>query len=125
MRISDWSSDVCSSDLLLRPWCLAAYIASSACLSRVCASPASSGKKLTPIDAVICNSVPSSRYSGVSITCTIFSATRNTSSFRTEEHTSEIQSLIRISYAVICLKKKRAAYEQAYNTGSEQLQNST
>src|SRR3546814_3841883 len=28
------------------------------------------------------------------------------SSFRSEEHTSELQSLMRISYAVFCLKKK-------------------
>src|SRR3546814_1377401 len=27
--------------------------------------------------------------------------------FRTEEHTSELQSLMRISYAVFCLKKKK------------------
>src|SRR3546814_5586506 len=27
-------------------------------------------------------------------------------SFRSEEHTSELQSLMRISYAVFCLKKK-------------------
>src|SRR3546814_9291804 len=27
--------------------------------------------------------------------------------FRSEEHTSEIQSLMRISYAVLCLKKKQ------------------
>src|SRR3546814_4469932 len=29
------------------------------------------------------------------------------SPFRSEEHTSELQSLMRISYAVFCLKKKR------------------
>src|SRR3546814_2707369 len=29
---------------------------------------------------------------------------------RAEEHTSELQSLMRISYAVFCLKKKRHAY---------------
>src|SRR3546814_4540253 len=29
------------------------------------------------------------------------------SSFRSEEHTSELQSLMRISYAVFCLKKKQ------------------
>src|SRR3546814_10417890 len=29
--------------------------------------------------------------------------------FRSEEHTSELQSLMRISYAVFCLKKKTAA----------------
>src|SRR3546814_6104367 len=32
---------------------------------------------------------------------------------RSEEHTSELQSLMRISYAVVCLKKKqRAPYQQ-------------
>src|SRR3546814_12105514 len=29
--------------------------------------------------------------------------------FRSEEHTSELQSLMRISYAVFCLKKKKRA----------------
>src|SRR3546814_14508101 len=29
---------------------------------------------------------------------------------RSEEHTSELQSLMRISYAVFCLKKKREQY---------------
>src|SRR3546814_2593705 len=29
------------------------------------------------------------------------------SQFRSEEHTSELQSLMRISYAVFCLKKKK------------------
>src|SRR3546814_3624182 len=28
--------------------------------------------------------------------------------FRSEEHTSELQSLMRISYAVFCLKKKKS-----------------
>src|SRR3546814_2351353 len=31
---------------------------------------------------------------------------RAASEFRSEEHTSELQSLMRISYAVFCLKKK-------------------
>src|SRR3546814_1751443 len=31
---------------------------------------------------------------------------------RSEEHTSELQSLMRISYAVFCLKKKTQTYEQ-------------
>src|SRR3546814_10606641 len=31
--------------------------------------------------------------------------------FRSEEHTSELQSLMRISYAVFCLKKKKKQYE--------------
>src|SRR3546814_1415336 len=29
---------------------------------------------------------------------------------RSEEHTSELQSLMRISYAVLCLKKKQTLY---------------
>src|SRR3546814_6103746 len=38
---------------------------------------------------------------------------------RSEEHTSELQSLMRISYAVFCLKKKtnkRQTYTKEYNT---------
>src|SRR3546814_2516861 len=31
---------------------------------------------------------------------------------RSEEHTSELQSLMRISYAVFCLKKKNTTYQQ-------------
>src|SRR3546814_5548014 len=34
--------------------------------------------------------------------------------FRSEEHTSELQSLMRISYAVFCLKKKKT-YSLTYN----------
>src|SRR3546814_3877777 len=33
-------------------------------------------------------------------------------SFRSEEHTSELQSLMRISYAVFCLKKNIKTYTQ-------------
>src|SRR3546814_335470 len=36
-----------------------------------------------------------------------FSQFYNTSRCRSEEHTSELQSLMRISYAVFCLKKKK------------------
>src|SRR3546814_1046798 len=32
---------------------------------------------------------------------------------RSEEHTSELQSLMRISYAVFCLKKKKKKYQKA------------
>src|SRR3546814_8913920 len=31
---------------------------------------------------------------------------------RSEEHTSELQSLMRISYAVFCLKKKKISFSQ-------------
>src|SRR3546814_1495741 len=38
---------------------------------------------------------------------TSFSKCSGQSSIRSEEHTSELQSLMRISYAVFCLKKKK------------------
>src|SRR3546814_3840167 len=64
--------------------------------------------------------------------CNRFSATPRCSAvrlslvLRSEEHTSELQSLMRISYAVFCLKKKKTqhhttlayintTYKQAYN----------
>src|SRR3546814_5473458 len=34
---------------------------------------------------------------------------------RSEEHTSELQSLMRISYAVFCLKKKKNKIKKEYN----------
>src|SRR3546814_8889371 len=34
---------------------------------------------------------------------------------RSEEHTSELQSLMRISYAVFCLKKKKITHHSKYN----------
>src|SRR3546814_9940323 len=34
------------------------------------------------------------------------------SGYRSEEHTSELQSLMRISYAVFCLKKKKHYYNK-------------
>src|SRR3546814_6748390 len=34
---------------------------------------------------------------------------------RSEEHTSELQSLMRISYAVFCLKKKKKTYDESPN----------
>src|SRR3546814_9513423 len=36
--------------------------------------------------------------------------------YRSEEHTSELQSLMRISYAVFCLKKKQQNIQQTQNT---------
>src|SRR3546814_9972372 len=45
-----------------------------------------------------------------------WSAALRERAFRSEEHTSELQSLMRISYAVFCLKKK---HKHTYN--EEQL----
>src|SRR3546814_3150105 len=37
---------------------------------------------------------------------------------RSEEHTSELQSLMRISYAVFCLKKKKKNKTKKHNSNS-------
>src|SRR3546814_9967776 len=46
---------------------------------------------------------------------------------RSEEHTSELQSLMRISYAVFCLKKKitKNKQQQQYNNYTQQPHQST
>src|SRR3546814_3106873 len=40
---------------------------------------------------------------------------------RSEEHTSELQSLMRISYAVFCLKKKNTITEMCINTQEQEI----
>src|SRR3546814_1149416 len=99
MRISDWSSDVCSSDL----WISTALATMSLTVNGLggkfggtsSASVAySGGSSVTPAP---------SRY----VMYAFMPATKLcvTSRNRSEEHTSELQSLMRISYAVFCLKK--------------------
>src|SRR3546814_10430476 len=43
------------------------------------------------------------------------------SPFRSEEHTSELQSLMRISYAVFCLKKKTHKHDTNKNTNESNV----
>src|SRR3546814_4483414 len=47
--------------------------------------------------------------------CTAARLLRIRSSSRSEEHTSELQSLMRISYAVFCLKKKKKTISEHSN----------
>src|SRR3546814_4335789 len=49
------------------------------------------------------------------------------SDYRSEEHTSELQSLMRISYAVFCLKKKnkKTQYKSEKNTTKLHVNNKT
>src|SRR3546814_9213850 len=43
--------------------------------------------------------------------------------YRSEEHTSELQSLMRISYAVFCLKKKNKPQQNRNTTDTLQMNN--
>src|SRR3546814_5980583 len=45
--------------------------------------------------------------------------------YRSEEHTSELQSLMRISYAVFCLKKKKNTYSTNTHTTTTQQKHPT
>src|SRR3546814_5459593 len=48
---------------------------------------------------------------------------RSPAGSRSEEHTSELQSLMRISYAVFCLKKKKKKNKQKQDTKATQIYN--
>src|SRR3546814_4142895 len=103
MRISDWSSDVCSSDLHATR-CTVLFMPTA--LSRgaitACTPAASAVRRQAPR---LCGSVTPSRISNSA--GSDLSSSRSSTS-RSEEHTSELQSLMRISYAVFCLKKKKS-----------------
>src|SRR3546814_1370244 len=102
MRISDWSSDVCSSDLRLsrkrarRPG--ARLHAAGRCRGRVHRRTGGRGVGAGSFRAV-------ERGGG-----------GGEAQRRSEEHTSELQSLMRISYAVFCLKKKNTNKKNKHNT---------
>src|SRR3546814_3026900 len=108
MRISDWSSDVCSSDLVT-PISGPAWVGSSRSASRAMLLVGT----LTTT-AIVCPCAlqwrSAASVSAVSPDCEMNSASPpacSTGSRRSEEHTSELQSLMRNSYAVFCLKKKK------------------
>src|SRR3546814_975614 len=113
MRISDWSSDVCSSDLGGGSFF---HIRKRFRIEHQAVANA-------PLDIVVGRHPPSLTRAGRQIKVHRILAhghdNRETDEqtldrrglgrnarFRSEEHTSEIQSLMRSSYAVFCLKKK-------------------
>src|SRR3546814_5005794 len=124
MRISDWSSDVCSSDLL-QDWTETADVV---LVDAPCSGTGTWRRnpearwRLTPerldrlatlqahLLEVACPLVKSGG-ALVYVVCSLLDeeGAGQIAAFlgsRSEEHTSELQSLMRISYAVFCLKKK-------------------
>src|SRR3546814_10141253 len=130
MRISDWSSDVCSSDLLGRAKLqLSGYRRSEGVRAgrwrEACAVSCrhsldrnhGHGFGLRPdrnSDMVTMAAVKIGRRLGrvgravvILFREVLATADRCNSAGRSEEHTSELQSLMRTSYDVFCLKKKK------------------
>src|SRR3546814_7434862 len=102
MRISDWSSDVCSSDL-----CVAASIEEP----RFVLLGLSQGGALGIAYALR----HPERVSHLVLLNAYAQGRRvRAQTERSEEHTSELQSLMRISYAVFCLKKKKLCRIRQY-----------
>src|SRR3546814_4766838 len=107
MRMSDWSSDVCSSDLVLG-------VEHDVVLSPILHDTAGElAQPYEPKDWLKgeCEPIPGVTMPNVSLVERNYPETfaRFTSlgpALRSEEHTSELQSLMRISYAVFCLTKK-------------------
>src|SRR3546814_1055739 len=107
MRISDWSSDVCSSDL---QWLRGrAELRPARREVRVRLRPPDRGSQAHPRSGRGDAAGLSEREG------------RSGRPHRSEEHTSELQSLMRISYAVFCLKKKNYNYENQYEENANHL----
>src|SRR3546814_6406189 len=105
MRISDWSSDVCSSDLLTEE------DMNGRCDIHVKGLHVSKGETVLPWSKSSLWKAPANVTQDCRNFCNhpMIGQQCGDASFgidRSEEHTSELQSLMRISYAVFCLKKK-------------------
>src|SRR3546814_8848149 len=116
MRISDWSSDVCSSDLTLRgnprrrQWRTRTAIRHDRH-----AWPGSRATRGSELGRRLGHRWgPRTSLQGRWGEARIRTERQPQNCRprpRTEEHTSELQSLMRISYAVFCLKKKKTAHK--------------
>src|SRR3546814_6208261 len=110
MRISDWSSDVCSSDLKKRTLLtLTSIVAVMAFALSAFVYEQSQLRKNktadTPASELVRMHSPVFGAASAKVTIVEF-FDPSCETCRSEEHTSELQSLMRISYAVFCLKNK-------------------
>src|SRR3546814_6614234 len=110
MRISDWSSDVCSSDLA------GEHGAFGAELAGIAARPTHERQGLREAKGFEAIEPPPGDLMRVEHERRVVRELRGVECravpfggqpLRSEEHTSELQSLMRISYAVFCFKKKK------------------
>src|SRR3546814_3425749 len=120
MRISDWSSDVCSSDLLrLRDienvvddgeQVIAALVDVLDVVAVVVAADRPEDllqDELREADDGVQRRAQLVAHGGQEVALGAVGHLGRFLGTRSEEHTSELQSLMRISYAVFCLKQKK------------------
>src|SRR3546814_9729459 len=113
MRISDWSSDVCSSDLsILR---LVEFLVGNARLALNSLKVCNLVRLARDFDrrrrGILRRHQQGRDQSDQKTYRDRAEAHIAPANGRSEEHTSELQSLMRISYAVFCLKKKKQQIE--------------
>src|SRR3546814_5004023 len=113
MRISDWSSDVCSSDLFDCPAMIDTDV-NGAALAELRWGAGARGE--APSDSLCYITIGTGVGGGFAFNGHAVHGAMHPeighirvprAPGRSEEHTSELQSLMRISYAVFCLQKKK------------------
>src|SRR3546814_8180524 len=116
MRISDWSSDVCSSDL-------GSLRRHTDGLPRACGGDGGNLACVGVDRPVVRRALESVRQPADEerqrcAETEVPAEADQRRAHRSEEHTSELQSLMRISYAVFCLKKKKHYIHKLMNTSN-------
>src|SRR3546814_7561890 len=111
MRISDWSSDVCSSDL----GAAGATLQARPTYQQTGTQP-NGTSTASCVSLYMYDGNPGGYYTVGDPGNTYWYRIACPSGYRSEEHTSELQSLMRISYAVFCLKKKKQRQIYTCNT---------
>src|SRR3546814_7195908 len=114
MRISDWSSDVCSSDLGRIEFAGELHHDRlDERIERRCSRERDRGRKRTYQRTDLIARIGTRCVDGKPVgnitprrQRQVLALVADTQRERSEEHKSELQSLMRISYAVLCLKKK-------------------
>src|SRR3546814_6335371 len=119
MRISDWSSDVCSSDLENHYTVVDRFPFAYARSTDHLTGREDAILKRPDTDPLVIHTDSASEYwhrrASLVVTDTHGRdlALPETVRVRSEEHTSELQSLMRISYAVFCLKNTIESIQHA------------